>query len=49
MSNEDNINKTADSLKTTVSNQLAVFMGLKEKNPKRFTASLSPWFCPYSY
>jgi hypothetical protein len=36
MSNEDNANKTVDSLKTTVTNQLAAFMGLKEKNPKAF-------------
>jgi hypothetical protein len=36
MSNEDNANKTVDSFKTTVSNQLAAVMGLKEKNPKAF-------------
>lgn len=36
MSNEDNANKAVDSLKTTVSNQLAAFMDLKEKNPKAF-------------
>ncbi len=33
---EDNANKAVDSLKTTFSNQLAAFMGLKEKNPKAF-------------
>jgi hypothetical protein len=36
MNNEDNVNKTVDSLKTTVSNLLATYMGLKEKNPKAF-------------
>jgi hypothetical protein len=36
MSNEDNVNKTVDSLKTTVINQLGAFMALKEKNPKAF-------------
>lgn len=36
MSEEDNANKSADALKSTVSNQLAAFMGLKEKNPKAF-------------
>jgi hypothetical protein len=36
MSNEENLNKTVDSLKATVSNQLTAFMGLKEKNPKAF-------------
>jgi hypothetical protein len=36
MSNEDNANKSADALKTTISKQLAVFMELKEKNPKAF-------------
>ena len=36
MSNEDNVNKTVDSLKTTITNQLSVFMALKEKNPKAF-------------
>jgi hypothetical protein len=36
MNNEDNVNKTVDSLKTTVSNLLASYMGLKEKNPKAF-------------
>jgi hypothetical protein len=36
MNNEDNVNKTVDSLKTTISNQLSVFMALKEKNPKAF-------------
>jgi hypothetical protein len=36
MSNEENLNKTVDSLKTTVSNQLAAYMSLKEKNPKAF-------------
>lgn len=36
MNNEDNVNKTVDSLKTTASNLLASYMGLKEKNPKAF-------------
>lgn len=36
MSEEEKVSATAESLKTTVSNQLAVFMGLKEKNPKLF-------------
>jgi hypothetical protein len=36
MSNEENVNKAAGSLKTTVTNQLAAFMGLKENNPKAF-------------
>jgi hypothetical protein len=36
MSNEDNANKTVDSLKATAISQLGAFMGLKEKNPKAF-------------
>lgn len=36
MSNEENVNKAVDSLKSTVTNQLGAFMGLKEKNPKAF-------------
>jgi hypothetical protein len=36
MSDKDNVNKTVDSLKTAVSDQLTAFMGLKEKNPKAF-------------
>jgi hypothetical protein len=36
MNNEDNVNKTVDSLKATASNLLATYMGLKEKNPKAF-------------
>ena len=36
MSNEENVNKAVGSLKTTVTNQLAAFMGLKETNPKAF-------------
>ncbi len=36
MSDEENLNKTVDSAKNVVGNQLAAFMGLKEKNPKAF-------------
>jgi hypothetical protein len=33
---EENLEKTVDSAKTIVSNQLAAFLGLREKNPKLF-------------
>jgi hypothetical protein len=46
MSNEDNVNKAVDSLKTTISSQLTVFMGLKEKNPKAFYGILIAVFLP---
>ncbi len=36
MSNEDNANKSVESAKATVSNQIAAFMSLKERNPKAF-------------
>lgn len=36
MSNEDNANKSVESAKSIVSNQIAAFMSLKEKNPKAF-------------
>lgn len=36
MSNEENVKKSVESAKTIASNQLAAFMGLKEKNPKAF-------------
>ncbi len=41
MSEEEKVTATADSLKTTVGNQIAAFMGLKEKNPKLFYGILA--------
>jgi hypothetical protein len=41
MSNEENVNKTVDSLKTTVGNQIAAMMSLKENNPKAFYGILA--------
>lgn len=46
MSNEENVNKTVDSLKTTVSNQIAAMMSLKEKNPKAFYGILAALVLP---
>lgn len=46
MSNEDNVNKTVDSLKTTVSNQIAAMMSLKESNPKAFYGILAAVILP---
>lgn len=36
MSDEESLNKTADSAKSAVSDKIAAFMSLKEKNPKAF-------------
>ncbi len=41
MSNEENVNKTVGSLKTTVGNQIAAMMSLKESNPKAFYGILA--------
>ncbi len=46
MSNEDNVNKTVGSLKTTVSNQIAAMMSLKESNPKAFYGILAAVILP---
>ncbi|MBM3413252.1 MAG: hypothetical protein FJY19_07775 [Bacteroidetes bacterium] len=36
MSEEEKVTATAESVKTTVGNHIATFLGLKEKNPKLF-------------
>jgi hypothetical protein len=41
MSNEENQNKSVDSAKTIISNQIAAMMSLKEKNPKAFYGILA--------
>ncbi len=41
MSEEENANKTVDSLKTTVGNQIAAMMKLRENNPKAFYGILA--------
>jgi hypothetical protein len=46
MSNEDNQNKSVDSAKTVVSNQIAAMMSLKEKNPKAFYGILAVVILP---
>jgi hypothetical protein len=46
MSNEDNLNKTVDSAKSVVSNQIAAMMSLKEKNPKAFYGILAVVILP---
>jgi len=46
MSNEENVNKSGDSLKTTISNQLAAFLSLKESNPKAFYGILAVVILP---
>jgi hypothetical protein len=46
MSEEEKVKATAESLKTTISNQLAVFMGLKEKNPKLFYGIIAVLLLP---
>jgi hypothetical protein len=46
MSNEENVNKTVDSLKTTVGNQIAAMMSLKESNPKAFYGILAVVILP---
>ncbi|WP_411727914.1 hypothetical protein [Methyloglobulus sp.] len=46
MSNEENVKKSVESAKTIVSNQVAAFMGLKEKNPKAFYGILVALILP---
>lgn len=41
MSNEENVKKSVESAKTIAINQIAAFMGLKEKNPKAFYGILA--------
>ncbi len=46
MSEEEKVTAKADALKTTVGNQIAAFMGLKEKNPKLFYGILAIFLIP---
>jgi hypothetical protein len=46
MSDEENLNKTVGSAKNIVGNQLAAFMGLKEKNPKAFYGIIAALVLP---
>ncbi len=46
MSNEENLEKGVESAKSTVSNQIAALMSLKEKNPKAFYGIVAALILP---
>jgi hypothetical protein len=46
MSDEEKVNQSVESAKNAVGNQIAAFMGLKEKNPKAFYGILVTLLLP---
>ena len=46
MNNEENVNKSVESAKSALSNQLGAVMSLKEKNPKLFYGVLAVLILP---
>ena len=49
MSDEENLNKTVDSAKSTAMNQFSAFMGIKEKNPKLFYGIVAVLLLPFLF